>query len=95
MEMDNTTSTPDLSPSKKSLFNFYPNPAVDFATLENLSGQAVIIRLVDSSGRLIWETTSRQVQTSIDLKNLAKGGYFIQVFTKDKAFIFKEELIIL
>ncbi len=71
-----------LSFSKNQIINVFPNPAknnlfVDLSTLEN-SNAAVLIQLVDLNGKIL---LSRQLHdnTPIDLGNIAKGLYFLDI----------------
>ncbi|WP_262148788.1 BspA family leucine-rich repeat surface protein [Chryseobacterium foetidum] len=61
-------------------FGFYPNPASDFIYFKNLKN-GVSYRIFDSSGRLVLENVLEKNQ--IDIRNLAKGNYIIQIVSKN------------
>lgn len=71
-----------LNFSKNQVINVFPNPAknnlfVDLSTLEN-SNRAVLIQIMDLNGKVL---LSRELQNSspVDLINLAKGLYFLNI----------------
>jgi len=69
-------------PSFSNEITIYPNPAADFFTLEkpsrkNISG---ILQIFDLNGRKIRaEKIEKTNSYQVDLKNISKGIYFLQL----------------
>jgi hypothetical protein len=86
----NYTYTEDISAgidneSQANLFNIYPNPANDVLSIEALSSGLYEVKVLDLAGKLI---LSEQLEgglenKSINIENLAKGVYIIQIQDKD------------
>lgn len=65
-------------------FKIYPNPVVDFLTIENPNLKINEILVVDMQGKLILQQPISSSQKKLDLKNLSKGMYIIQLKSNDK-----------
>ncbi|WP_082002069.1 BspA family leucine-rich repeat surface protein [Chryseobacterium sp. JAH] len=64
----------------------YPNPASNFIYIKNLKNSANY-KISDASGRLL--TGGKIVSEKVDISNLSKGNYILQIVTKDKVDSFK------
>ena len=61
------------------IFNVQPNPATDVITVVPLANNEYAVRLYDMNGKLVRELYGLQNETRIDVSNLTKGVYFLQV----------------
>ena len=76
------------NPSAETHFNFYPNPAKDFITVNSLLRTASV-KLYNALGEMVYETVAKDEETKIDVSNLAQGVYFIECSTADKVTVKK------
>ncbi|SHL75905.1 BspA family leucine-rich repeat surface protein [Chryseobacterium polytrichastri] len=78
----------NLSTSENSLsqISIYPNPAQDIVYVKNLSDAKNFI-ITDLSGRIITKDTFQN--DHINISNLIKGSYILQIIAKDKIHTFK------
>lgn len=60
----------------------FPNPATDDVTVQYPNEQIREIRLLDAFGKLLFKTVRRD-ETTVSLKEFAKGMYILQVITTD------------
>ena len=70
----------------------FPNPSNDIVYLSNNTKTIKKVRLYNSFGGLVYEDNNSQKQYSISVSSLAKGLYFINVFS-DKEIISKKILV--
>jgi hypothetical protein len=69
--------------NEKLLFSIFPNPTKDFLSIQNLSNVEIDkVIVTDISGKTILQ--QNQYTTQINVKNLAKGMYLLQVFSGDQ-----------
>ena len=78
-----TTTEPiaeELSNVDVEAYKLYPNPANDKITvsLQGIIGD-VSLRIYDTQGRLVKETILYNMETELDVSNLAKGIYIISI----------------
>lgn len=64
----------------------YPNPASDYIYIKNLKN-IVSYKIIDASGRMIMNGNSKSEK--IDVRNLLKGNYFLQISTDENTLNFK------
>ncbi|MCX8525404.1 BspA family leucine-rich repeat surface protein [Chryseobacterium formosus] len=64
----------------KSKISIYPNPATDFIYLKNLEQSADYI-ILDFSGKIVLQGSLKNKE--INIKNLSRGNYILQVKAKD------------
>jgi hypothetical protein len=74
--IDNSTGIANLNTNNS--LNIFPNPSNDVFTMEGL-GIGNRIEIFDMVGKLIYETTSKDISVLIDLKEQKKGVYFYKV----------------
>ena len=76
----------DVTELVKGTINAYPNPTIDFMTIEIdhnlLSQEAVQIEIYDGLGRMILSKKLENIQSVISLKELAQGNYIAKCFNK-------------
>lgn len=66
-----------------NLFSIYPNPTKDFLSIQNLSNSEIDkVLVMDISGKIILQ--QNQITNQVNVQNLAKGMYLLQVFSGDK-----------
>lgn len=70
--------SPSLSESKLSVF---PNPTADWINVQSKSVDATTIRIVDINGKTITDAKASET-TTIFVKNLASGLYYVQALNK-------------
>jgi len=75
-----------ISDNQKIEFSVYPNPTTNFIIVEaELSLiQDTEVTILNSIGQAIYKTNLNTHSNKIDVSNLDKGVYFIQVKSKDK-----------
>ena len=74
------TNCTGITPNEKINVNLYPNPAIDFVTLEIdeiLIGKS--FNMFDQSGRLMLSGTLISTKQLMDVSMLAKGMYYIRM----------------
>ncbi len=71
------------------IVNLYPNPATDLVRIEANFDEAYIIKVFNSSGKMIISTNSISPITTIDVSNLQPGVYLIRTETKTKSGTYK------
>lgn len=62
-------------------FNVYPNPTADWINVQSKSVDATTIRIVDINGKTITDAKATET-TTIFVKNLASGLYYVQALNK-------------
>lgn len=65
----------------------YPNPAVDFLSIESTKGNIERVTLVDASGRLLSVLTKTNNTFTADMRNLAKGVYQVVIETTEQTIV--------
>ena len=82
---DDTVTTPvgiahlDQSDMTVSLF---PNPAMDYVNISSSHQGNASVKLVDISGRIIWEASFEGHNLTIPLSNVESGMYVVQLSTE-------------
>ena len=61
----------------------YPNPANHFFSIE-LPAENTDLKLVDISGRIIFQQKNQTGKVNIDCQNIAHGIYFLQLFNQNR-----------
>lgn len=83
---DNVLSTQDLNLTKMSL---YPNPTTDYITL-NLKGiDDVEVSIYSVNGRRLKRIANYNSETTINIKNLSDGLYFLKIKSSNKSVLKK------
>ncbi|MBL1278875.1 MAG: T9SS type A sorting domain-containing protein [Fluviicola sp.] len=72
--------TSSLSENELSTVKIYPNPSNGTFQIEFQSNDEKNIRIYNSNGNMIHSIKSTKFIDEIDLLNIAKGVYFIQIF---------------
>jgi len=72
-----SSTTGITEPDALSDFSFYPNPAGDQITIKYL--QEATIEIVNASGQIVKTIKHKGTKTNIDLSDLAKGVYMLNV----------------
>ena len=74
-----TTTVTTIEPNQDNLqWLFYPNPAGEFVYFENvISGS--ILKMYDTSGKLVYETSIYQKNYKLNLVDLQSGTYFVSL----------------
>jgi hypothetical protein len=70
----------------KTQYNIYPNPVIDYLTIEGMENNAKI-EVYDLSGKLL--LTKQLNENHLDIRQLAKGLYFIKLSTKEGSVVRK------
>lgn len=65
-------------------FKLYPVPFTDIINIENISSTVLpsILKIIDLSGRIIYETDLSDIMMTIDFSHLQKGIYFAEINSK-------------
>ncbi len=94
------TALPEESSAEKTTFKLSPNPASErveiFLPVDLMSGDNVLMELIDRTGRVVSKRNLTREQKewkgSFNLRNYAKGIYFITIFDGDSRI--SEKLVI-
>ncbi len=73
-----------------NFINVYPNPAMEFVTIENLSNIKMNIKILNSIGQVVLNIKSIATNIDIPLSHLTNGMYFVQVTTGENQVITKK-----
>ncbi len=68
--------------NKEDMVEVYPNPATNQLTIKTAQFKEKEIRITDVLGNLIQQSMLNSHQSTIDISNLAKGIYFIELQTE-------------
>lgn len=68
---------------EKEIF-IYPNPAIDFVTIEQKVNQVTQLRLVNARGFTVYTNDNFQGKDKINTTSLHAGIYFVQLSNKDE-----------
>ncbi|PZU90525.1 MAG: hypothetical protein DI529_03025 [Chryseobacterium sp.] len=66
------------SETDKNNFTIYPNPAKDFVKIDKLPKNSAV-KIMDTSGKLIYSSVSKNDTEKINTSNFVNGLYFIQI----------------
>lgn len=69
--------------------NVFPNPVRTDLNIEAIGFQGLEIKLYDLSGKLILATNSSEALTTLNVKNIPQGIYFLNVMSSEKAGTYK------
>lgn len=72
--------------------NLYPNPTIEFTTIEVNSETEFSIQMFNTLGQNVLEIPSVQSKITIDVTNIAAGSYFIRIINSE--FLFIKKLIV-
>jgi hypothetical protein len=75
-----------------NIFKIFPNPANDYFIIKTESADAFNLKITDASGKLIQNRQLNGVSNRINIDNLAKGIYFIEVQDAG-SYIYRQKLI--
>jgi len=64
------------------VFSIYPNPANDIVTIDSKSGNVNGVRIYDVTGRMVYQEVANVTKLNINISNLPKGLYIINVTTE-------------
>ncbi|MGB0915853.1 MAG: T9SS type A sorting domain-containing protein [Crocinitomicaceae bacterium] len=68
-----------LSQDFSTAIEVYPNPATDFVTITNTSGELVQLSILNLSGQTVLEHVLENTETRIDLTDLSSGIYVVYI----------------
>lgn len=61
------------------IFSVRPNPATENIILTPATNENYAARMFDTNGKLVWENSNLQGETTLNVSNFTKGVYFLQV----------------
>jgi len=64
---------------ESSLLHIYPNPAKDFVVIEKNNKNITNIKVLNITGNILFETTINDKYYKLDISDLQKGIYFINI----------------
>jgi hypothetical protein len=76
-----TGITEENNPMALSIF---PNPASDFISVQTENTGSVVVNITDVSGRVVAQQVINQMVNRVDIRQLDKGIYFLNVTTDGK-----------
>lgn len=82
VDPNDTTNNPGnaiFSIDNLPVFSVQPNPATDVLTVTPISNSEYALRMYDTNGKLVRELNGLQNETRIEVSDLTKGIYFLQV----------------
>jgi hypothetical protein len=79
---DKNTATAVIASQNNSLFEVYPNPAVENITIKNgaASAESMNVEIYNSNGRLVANYKMNGLTSTIPVNSLESGSYFIKVY---------------
>jgi hypothetical protein len=66
----------------------YPNPAINFITLNNLP-QKSIVDIFDINGKIVKSFISDNQESKVDISELTKGIYYVKISNESKSLTYK------
>ena len=73
-----------LNPSSLDNIKVYPSPASSVLHITGLKKQPTGMSIIDLSGKVIMDINQTKNNPSIDITNLAKGFYFLKIYSQSK-----------
>ncbi|HRD39112.1 MAG TPA: T9SS type A sorting domain-containing protein, partial [Bacteroidia bacterium] len=71
----------------------YPNPATEYFVLNgNISGESLTVNIYDVTGKIIISHSTSSNQEIIDISELAKGTYFVEVLSQQQR-VYKTNIV--
>lgn len=61
------------------LFSVFPNPVNDLLTIQNFSGKACKLRLMNAAGAVVWQKDLAETKTFLETQALADGFYILSI----------------
>lgn len=61
------------------LISLYPNPANEFVTISNKSNLDLAIEVIDLTGKVCFETSSKNTSISVNVNSLNNGVYIVNI----------------
>lgn len=74
-------STQDIQVN--DVFSIYPNPANDVVTINSKGGNVNGVKIYDVTGRMVYQEVANVTKLNINVSNLPKGMYIINVTTQN------------
>ncbi len=74
--------TEDLVLDNSSSLRLFPNPSAQFVTFEQQTNEEVMVTIENNLGQIVKQLPTSQLQTRIDLKDLAIGCYLVKVSSR-------------
>ena len=65
-----------------SSIKFYPNPVSNYLTIENPSSGNIQLQVINQLGQIVLKQNKNTSLTSIDVSNLSKGLYFLNIHSE-------------
>ena len=75
-------TTPTIELAEGQRIHIFPNPTTDVLTIEATKTTVTQLQVIDLSGRLV--LVEKNHPLSINVQNLASGGYILQIFTAER-----------
>lgn len=72
-----------VNPEKEKDFNLFSNPSFGLVTIEliGFSSEIVSMDIINSTGQYVKKISNLNIEQEFDLSDLAKGVYFVRVFS--------------
>lgn len=83
----------DEPPVKTDIARFYPNPVFNNITIETNSSSLLTYEIIDLTGKVLKKEVINSRPKTIDLSNLPKGTYLINIFNEDLTEYFSDKII--
>jgi len=93
VHLTGTKSYTSVESGLLSSVNFYPNPANDLITLDSPNYIEGVVRIFSLNGSTVYINNIAGFKTTIDVKNLVKGIYFIEIFDKSSNDYCKRKIV--
>lgn len=90
--VEDTLSISDLSGSLADVI-VYPNPSSTIATVESNGSTIEKVRLMDMSGKIVFQTETEALKVEIQTASLEQGMYFVHVTVEGKTTLRKLNVI--
>lgn len=87
--IDFGTTGIDNPTNKNTVFNLYPNPTNGLFKIKNPLEEKITVEVKNVQGEVVYKETSKTSILPIDLKQNAKGIYFVTITSNDENNTFK------
>ncbi len=72
----------------------YPNPTNGMLQIELNTSESHLVNVIDLSGRIVMTERTNGLNTTIDLNELSKGNYFIEVISNQGNVVFERKQVV-
>lgn len=76
-------ATSGIIDAKANALMYFPNPATDYITLQNLPSGENDISFFDNAGRVVFQKSINEKSSSVDLTGISAGVYLLKIINSN------------